>query len=1458
MTLLRFKTAYLCSVTAALLALACGGDDNNEVTGFDGVDVQLPPPEPFAVTGVDACFVDSECSADTFCFQGHCVFECTSDASCSGDGVCSARQRCISASANRSLASIGDGTKPPPGSGFQSYAIEVVNIGIGIANVVTTRHEITAGQTELLIEIEPSGVVSSGEIGYLLTTYDTVRKVRETEAQLRKATGTDSFTLRIPTGIANPSSSNPGDLSVDVQTSIGGFTLNLLPQRPVGGVYTGSVRVAELANASLPLDVELVTVPADADLANASEAWLLLPVRDDALFAPHRVVANGPDAVASPLVFNSFTQSWVATFSHSFELADDGPFGGLASSQIERTLRFEITAADSRVSGKLSDRWTGLYDKRSAAGIQSLADVVFQGEFDLGRAGDPRQTLPEVAVLTSPASAQREAPSLAACASVSLSATPIDVGGTTYSCAIADIAAFEASSDSEEQIECAIAMSETALAGTTVAGQLQDFISGAAVGQSFSDFMDDCAANTAGTCVPAEEVLCSRQLLAFAYAGLSGTSPNSAQLVDSYQSINKESSLGPQLGAFHNDTQTRLTWLQSQNFPALVTAAVKNHSASLLNDWRDNVLEVHLGVLANQFSIASLSVLAHESEDAVINDTRELMLLGLSQSWRASADAVALAASRWSDLFQDSANRTTQATYVREKLFDLYVMSGVLAELNSQAGAGFASAAFAGGFANIATELQELGQPFSSLVFARDSEVVVSTSLDPTMNNDTVLATRRAAAMTDLARAAESVNTTLADVQQDLVDEATLRGRVQSQIDAFYSELVEVCGVPVGCSVADRSPECRPRTEAGQCGFGLSIDLAGEISEVTLTSVTPSEANTAILEYYSALQDRALAKEEAAEHRRATARYSALTDAFDATIEDWNTRRGDLDTKIDDKVAEATTRQEAALVSLAAFVMKGRDTRDQALLERELWRSNWSTYESEVAGDVTTLIAASDTAAAAAGLAITAETLGLAADALFGGAGASGTPQIGLAVAGAAAQAVGAVFNIAAGVTQVNSDILAASVEQSTLSREFAMSLDDFTFNLQVAEREDQLANIEADMEVLATESDFRDGLLQAIIEDLEGGLADELAYERDIVELNDRRNELSDRTGQQIAFNIRVAQSELTVLQRLLAYAQVVQRGALIDGQLQALEVQSANINALLGSPNVVFSWANRLSQAENRLERAKGAMMEWLIALEYLAVRPFLDARIQILLARNTFQLDKIAGELDRLQSACGGPLNTTNVSVSVRSDLMGIDRGIIDAQGDTLSAEERFREVLTAGIVPIDKRVRYSSDLNIGDLVAKRDVLAATFDINLTDFANLASSCNAKVASVAIELVGTDLGTGRPTVSLLYDGASSVRSCQPNIDALVETIGRDATTFGAITTFRAAGRSVSPVAGIGEAGSLNQTLQGLPLASQYTVLIDTEIGENGAIDWSKLDDIVLHIDFVSQDVFPAGQCE
>jgi hypothetical protein len=131
-------------------------------------------------------------------------------------------------------------------------------------------------------------------------------------------------------------------------------------------------------------------------------------------------------------------------------------------------------------------------------------------------------------------------------------------------------------------------------------------------------------------------------------------------------------------------------------------------------------------------------------------------------------------------------------------------------------------------------------------------------------------------------------------------------------------------------------------------------------------------------------------------------------------------------------------------------------------------------------------------------------------------------------------------------------------------------------------------------------------------------------------------------------------------------------------------------------------------------------------------------------------------------------------------------------------------------------------------------------------------------ANAFAISLQLVGKDLGSGSRRCHL-YDGSSELR---PASRAWRSTcaMGRESTSFGALTSLHAPGRSVSPVAGINEfpSGSTNVSLSGLPLASQYTLLIDPQLGENGKVDWSKLEDVRIKLEYSYQDLFPAGQCQ
>jgi hypothetical protein len=362
-------------------------------------------------------------------------------------------------------------------------------------------------------------------------------------------------------------------------------------------------------------------------------------------------------------------------------------------------------------------------------------------------------------------------------------------------------------------------------------------------------------------------------------------------------------------------------------------------------------------------------------------------------------------------------------------------------------------------------------------------------------------------------------------------------------------------------------------------------------------------------------------------------------------------------------------------------------------------------------------------------------------------------------------------------------------------------------------------------------------------------------AIERSL-ELQDRTNALKDRVVDDLSHSREVAQAELSMIAALLNYQAVVTSARQERANLEGVREKLNALNNRIGGPEAFMTEASKLAEADRQIDRAKRKLNDWLVAIEYFAVRPFFNERMAIILAKSSYELKKIADRLEDLQSACGGSVSSSFSEVSVRRDLLGYRESITDAvTGRTLSPADRFQETLKRGVVPVNQRTRYTAGGILGDLLQRpEEVLSASFVVALDDFANLAVTCNAKVKSVAIKLEGEGIGSGQPTVTLLYEGSSQLYSCQPGIGDYVETFGQNSTAFDTITTFQISGRSSSPLAGINEMGSPNNTFSGLPLASRYTILIDPELGGNANIVWSKVTDIKLGLTYDYQDPFPS----
>ncbi len=656
------------------------------------------------------------------------------------------------------------------------------------------------------------------------------------------------------------------------------------------------------------------------------------------------------------------------------------------------------------------------------------------------------------------------------------------------------------------------------------------------------------------------------------------------------------------------------------------------------------------------------------------------------------------------------------------------------------------------------------------------------------------------------------------------------------------------------------------RTGAGRCGFLVDHET-GEVHDFDAGAQSVSEAGSRLLGFRGALVAYHRAQEELRAHNASAGLALAATEAFSAYLQEAHLARL---TTIDQMNAAIARRQEDRNTELGALL---RSIEDRNTLRRESltgWESdiaNWSAIR--VAGINTSFNMLQGSAA-----------MDSTASFLFNGAEVA--EGLGEALAEGLPQTVGTSNDVTSGARMavlLSSLAVSAGMRNAGVAVELSAQLLEINAQKKQALAEAEVARLqeegdlggavtEADVaqlaekaELAAAKSATEEAALRELLAMVEKTAEAELAFKRDLSELNDRQTQQWQLLEQGAGLELQVTQAEMGLAIALQEYLKVAQRSELRLGRLQDLERQRAEINSIVGSPTAVFAWANRLEQAERRLQGAKNKLFDWLVALEYLAVRPFLDQRVQILLARNTYQLEAIASEIERLQGKCGGPVSRQTSELSLRDDLLGLTLAMTDpVTGTTLSPEQRLRQLLERGYVPIDKRVRYTSDSSIGGLLASRSVLAASFDVRLNDFANLAAACNAKAFAISVQLVGKDLGSGQPTVSILYDGSSELRSCQPGLEEYLDAMGRESTSFGALTRLHAPGRSVSPVAGINEfpSGSTNVSLSGLPLASQYTLLIDPQLGENGKVDWSKLEDVRIKLEYSYQDLFPAGQCQ
>ena len=1396
---------------------------------------------PLELQGATACGIDADCDPGSFCFLGSCSVQCETGAECDS-GECDTRGRCTD-SANKSANS--DLPAGPPNSRIT---------GLELTNQPELEIVVAPGEEFVTVTFETSeSATPQGGLSYRIESSADDSLAR----RVQTSNGGTTHTVVIPTGAANPEF--VGDLvDVTIVTPVGTIPLILKSVLTVAGIYEGTLKLDGLGT-EIPL-----TFGIDGDMGalgtGVSNAFLVVPSGEADMFGPvaesQLLSTNTTKELRQPLTYDSAVGAWVATFSNAYDAPSDQIFGTLPITQVKRELRYELKVeADRTVSGDMRDTWVGLYDTNDAEGSASVGTVVVNGQFRVGKTGAQPVTVAGAFGVT-PAEANPLVQSFA------LSTKCATLADATDGCA--------ARTTPDGALDCATAVTSGALGTMTLTEVVVDLLRGnlTSDGKSFQEFLAGCADGSIAVCKPTEAQTCGLELQAIAF-GLSerGYSLAKEGLWDDFGDLLLEVTGGPQLGAFFVDTESRRDWLENANYGsiAITSAAAAQLNAELMTRYVTEVLGPNIKALRTYLQPSSFAFLSRVPDSAASTDQRDRLLIAMVGSWTATADSLSLAAQRWNEVYRLDGERRLKANEVAGYLGEMYRAAAVIIQLHKEAGKAAEAAPIAAGLNTLLLRYEALTRTFNELLFARDGELAVSSSLDPEQASRGVLAQRHEAALEAVDEASVKVDTLLQTLLDNDIRNADLFTNLDNAVNESQKRLVELCGQPVGCDVLRpedaTNPLCDTSWKAGVCGFDQdrSVEPANrspkDIKGIPAQE-NASEATLAIYDFGAAGRriNQAQTHQDnlktfwntsvtrtAAFKAAADRAFQDRTKTIQKTYDDFNNNYNAVRSNEDLEIAAISTSIAAdasKLTFLAGFTaatVAAATAKSVAITSdagTQLVTTRVATIFKTVGEKVTK----------------TSKESSKCVELTAGTSVSTGAPECAVAVtgyvSGSAVETMGDAPTIAGQIThtlaqgiQAASDATLESVD--ALSQLAAASID---FAQSILEKAQAIKAAHEGSNLLKIENDER--FANATYENVTSYAADLDTWSQMALEDTRLLYEHVDATATTLNMTDDAIRAKGS-------YLQIVESARQERATLEMRRLQRRQISELVAGPQAVFFAANGLAEAERELDRAKRKMNDWLVALEYAAVRPFYNERMSILLARNTYQLRAIADRLTDLEGQCGGATNLQDGTVSLRNDLLGL-RTARQVGTVTYSPAQLFRQTLAETNLPATATMRYTVSQTADQVPSASELLVVNFNLGLSSFANLRATCNAKIAGIALKLVGDNLGSGQPYATLLYNGNSQTYSCQPGIDAYVQTFGQGDTTFGETTSFVVNGRAASPVSGVGEMGSSNITFAGLPLAGDYTLIIDPSVPANGAINWANLEDIEVGLSYTYQDVF------
>ncbi len=464
------------------------------------------------------------------------------------------------------------------------------------------------------------------------------------------------------------------------------------------------------------------------------------------------------------------------------------------------------------------------------------------------------------------------------------------------------------------------------------------------------------------------------------------------------------------------------------------------------------------------------------------------------------------------------------------------------------------------------------------------------------------------------------------------------------------------------------------------------------------------------------------------------------------------------------------------------------------------------------------------------------------------------------ALATNANELVKSTFNLATGALNKGMSISAANT-QAELAETISKLKSAVTLHKEQCEGNSSAACTESQ----SLSSDEMTNLI-ADLERQNQLLLKQIEYENErnhaLEELELGRNALLNDTLDLLDFERMVYIKDLDVAQKHLEYLKIAQDASELAMQFNNKLARFNTYRDLMGSASSFFQYAADLEDVEKYMEYARNDLSDYLAAIEYLTVRPFVDLRRSIYTARGTNDLNMIYKQLNDLTNRCGSGTRSQNqIKLSVRNRL-----GLVDDEFGGISAENKMMLNTRSGQITSDAELRYVKNEELSNLISNGKYLSSSFSLT-PKLANISNSCDAKIDEIQVRLVSMEgkalreSANSTPKIILIYGGQSQLMSCHDKIDAIASSIGTR-TTYGKYSTFHSDPISGGLNAGVyevqaGEKYALSDrteftgttsylALRGYPLMATYSIMIDPESGENPNIHWENLADIEIQISY------------